>query len=293
VARTGSGLAGGKMMRDPKAKFAAGMLPADRLAPDQPAARGAYRPRRPESNPAVPDRGQPCRNGDESFARLSAPVTAAAPDGKPRAIMSTKPQDIAPESPAALVERLARAGRAAQAELARMPSPAKEAALKLAAAALRRAAPEILAANAIDMANGATRGLTPALLDRLRLDEGRVAAMADAVDQVAGLADPVGQEIDAATRPNGMVLRRVRVPIGLIGIIYESRPNVTADAAALCVRSGNAALLRGAARRSIPTARSMPRWLPAWPKAACPQRRCNCCRRRIAPPWAPCSLPPG
>ena len=159
--------------------------------------------------------------------------------------MSTKPQEIVTESPQLLVEQLARAGRAAQAELARMPAPAKEAALKLAAAALRRAAPEILAANAIDMANGAARGLTPALLDRLRLDEARVAGIADAVEQVASLADPVGQEIDSATRPNGMVLRRVRVPIGLIGIIYESRPNVTADAAALCVRSGNAALLRG------------------------------------------------
>jgi glutamate-5-semialdehyde dehydrogenase len=164
--------------------------------------------------------------------------------------MSSKPQEIAlqsptTESPQELVGRLAKAGRAAQAQLACMPSPAKEAALKLAAAALRRAAPEILAANAIDMANGTTRGLSPALLDRLKLDEGRVAAMADAVEQVASLADPVGQEIDSATRPNGMVLRRVRVPIGLIGIIYESRPNVTADAAALCVRSGNAALLRG------------------------------------------------
>lgn len=165
--------------------------------------------------------------------------------------MSTKPQDIAPESfqasesPEQLVERLARASRAAQRDLARMPAPAKEAALKLAAEALRRATPDILAANAIDMANGVTRGLTAALLDRLKLDEGRVAAMADAVAQVASLADPVGQEIDRVTRPNGMVLSRVRVPIGLIGIIYESRPNVTADAAALCVRSGNAALLRG------------------------------------------------
>ncbi|GEO00192.1 gamma-glutamyl phosphate reductase [Novosphingobium sediminis] len=83
------------------------------------------------------------------------------------------------------------------------------------------------------------------MLDRLRLDSARIEAMAAAVDQVAELGDPVGQIIDETLRPNGMVLRRVRVPIGLIGIIYESRPNVTADAAALCVRSGNAALLRG------------------------------------------------
>jgi glutamate-5-semialdehyde dehydrogenase len=143
------------------------------------------------------------------------------------------------------VERLARAGRAAQAKLARLPSEAREAALKLAAQALRRAEPEILVANAIDMANGEARGLTGALLDRLRLDPARLAAMADAVAQVASLEDPVGQIIDSRSRPNGLVLERVRVPIGLIGIIYESRPNVTADAAALCVRSGNAALLRG------------------------------------------------
>jgi glutamate-5-semialdehyde dehydrogenase len=163
--------------------------------------------------------------------------------------MSTQLQEIAPESaqetPQALVERLARAGRAAQAKLARLPSEAREAALKLAAQALRRAEPEILAANAIDMANGEARGLTGALLDRLRLDPARLAAMADAVAQVASLEDPVGQIIDSRSRPNGLVLERVRVPIGLIGIIYESRPNVTADAAALCVRSGNAALLRG------------------------------------------------
>ncbi|MDK4805869.1 MAG: glutamate-5-semialdehyde dehydrogenase [Novosphingobium aromaticivorans] len=163
--------------------------------------------------------------------------------------MSTQLQEIAPESaqetPQALVERLARAGRAAQARLARLPSEAREAALKLAAQALRRAEPEILAANAIDMANGEARGLTGALLDRLRLDPARLAAMADAVAQVASLEDPVGQIIDSRSRPNGLVLERVRVPIGLIGIIYESRPNVTADAAALCVRSGNAALLRG------------------------------------------------
>lgn len=159
--------------------------------------------------------------------------------------MATNAQDIAVETPAALVERLARAARIAQGTLARMPSPAKAAALRLAAAALRRAEADILAANAIDMANGEANGLTPALLDRLRLDPARVAGIADAVEQVAELDDPVGQEIDRRERPNGLVLRRVRVPIGVIGIIYESRPNVTADAAVLCVRSGNAALLRG------------------------------------------------
>jgi len=151
----------------------------------------------------------------------------------------------ASETPEALVARLARAGRAAQRELARMPDSTKAAALTAAAAALRAAEPDILAANAKDIAAGQANGLSAALLDRLRLDSGRLAGIADAVEQVSRLADPVGQVIDSAVRPNGLALSRVRVPIGLIGIIYESRPNVTADAAALCLRSGNAVLLRG------------------------------------------------
>ncbi len=149
------------------------------------------------------------------------------------------------ESPELLVARLARAGRAGQRALARLSDAQKSAALTAAAAALRDAQTEILAANAIDMTAGTAKGLTDALLDRLRLDPARVAAMADAVAQVAALPDPVGQVIDSSVRPNGLALSRVRIPIGLIGIIYESRPNVTADAAALCVRSGNAVLLRG------------------------------------------------
>ena len=149
------------------------------------------------------------------------------------------------ESPEALVARLAEAGRAAQRVLARLDSPAKAAALHAAASALRLAETEVLAANAKDIAAGEARGLSGAMLDRLRLDPARLAGIADALDAVADLPDPVGEVIDSATRPNGMVLSRVRIPIGLIGIIYESRPNVTADAAALCVRSGNAVLLRG------------------------------------------------
>jgi glutamate-5-semialdehyde dehydrogenase len=149
------------------------------------------------------------------------------------------------ESPEELVGRLARAGRIAQRALARLGEPQKAAALIAAADALRASAPEILAANARDMAAGAASGLTDALLDRLKLDPARLTAMADGVAQVAVLHDPVGQVIDSSVRPNGLVLSRIRVPIGLIGIIYESRPNVTADAAALCVRSGNAVLLRG------------------------------------------------
>jgi len=149
------------------------------------------------------------------------------------------------ETPEALVARLAKAGRAAQVVLARMTTPQKAAALLAAAEALRAAAPAILEANAQDMAAGAARGLSGAMLDRLRLDVGRLAGIADAVAAVAGLPDPVGEVISQDERPNGLVLARVRVPVGLIGIIYESRPNVTADAAALCIGSGNAALLRG------------------------------------------------
>jgi glutamate-5-semialdehyde dehydrogenase len=149
------------------------------------------------------------------------------------------------ESPETLIERLARAGRAAQRTLARLPSERKAAALIAAAAALREAEGEILAANAQDLAAGEANGLSPAMLDRLKLDSARLAGIADAVAQVAVLPDPVGQVIDRTTRPNGLELSRVRVPVGLIGIIYESRPNVTADAAALCLRSGNAVLLRG------------------------------------------------
>ena len=151
----------------------------------------------------------------------------------------------ATESPAALVEGLARAGRAAQRVLAGLDHAAKAAALRAAAQALREDAAAILAANAEDLAAGTANGLTPAMLDRLKLDPERLAGVADAVDSIAELPDPVDQVIDTATRPNGLVLSRVRVPVGLIGIIYESRPNVTADAAALCLASGNAVLLRG------------------------------------------------
>ena len=150
-----------------------------------------------------------------------------------------------PESATALIDRLARAGRAAQITLAAMPSAQRAEALLAAADALRAHAPQILAANAQDVAAGEANGLTAALLDRLRLDDKRLAGIADAVASVARLADPVGETISTDERPNGLKLSRVRVPIGMIGIIYESRPNVTADAAALCLRSGNAVLLRG------------------------------------------------
>ncbi len=138
----------------------------------------------------------------------------------------------------------ARARRAAG-MLAALPTAAKAAGLRAAAAAVRERAPAILDANARDMAAGEARGLSGALLDRLRLDAARIEGIAAGIEAVAGLDDPVGQVIDRRERPNGLQLTRVRVPIGVIGIIYESRPNVTADAAALCVMAGNAVILRG------------------------------------------------
>ena len=144
-----------------------------------------------------------------------------------------------------VIDRCCLAARMASKNLRRMDDPAKAIALQAAASALREDAAAILAANAQDCQAGAARGLSPAMLDRLRLDPARLAAIADSVDAVADLPDPVGEEIDRRLAPAGMVLRRVRVPIGVIGIIYESRPNVTIDAAALCVRSGNAVIMRG------------------------------------------------
>jgi glutamate-5-semialdehyde dehydrogenase len=154
------------------------------------------------------------------------------------------PRSLAAD-PVALVTSLAEAARLAQRQLAAMPSAARAAALHRAADALRAAAPAILAANAEDLAAGEANGLAKAMLDRLALTEARLGGIADAVAAVADLPDPVGQVIDRSERPNGLRLQRIRVPIGTIGIIYESRPNVTADAVALCVRAGNAALLRG------------------------------------------------
>ena len=157
--------------------------------------------------------------------------------------MATQIQNT--DEPSRLISELAQAAREAQRVLARMDSAAKAAALHKAADAMRAAGPEILAANVRDLEAGRENGLSSALLDRLALDEDRLAGIADAVDAVADLPDPVGHIIDTSERPNGLAMSRVRIPIGVIGIIYESRPNVTADAAALCVRAGNAALLRG------------------------------------------------
>jgi glutamate-5-semialdehyde dehydrogenase len=146
---------------------------------------------------------------------------------------------------AELMRGLGLRARAAARELARAGSAQKDAALKAAAAAIRAGSADIIAANARDMESARQRDLSKALLDRLLLDAGRVEGMARSIDEVIALPDPVGQVMAEWTRPNGLTIRRVRVPLGVIGIIYESRPNVTADAGALCLKSGNAVILRG------------------------------------------------
>lgn len=144
-----------------------------------------------------------------------------------------------------IIAAMGEAARVAARTLATLPSVRKAAALAAAASAIRASAQVILSANRDDVAAGAKAGLGGAMIDRLRLDETRLEAIAAAVEQVAALRDPVGMVIDDSFRPNGLHLQRVRVPIGVIGIIYESRPNVTVDAAALCLKSGNAVILRG------------------------------------------------
>ena len=148
-----------------------------------------------------------------------------------------------PPDPAKALEDAARAARAATAALAVAPSAIKDQALLLAAAALREREAQIIAANAEDIA--AAAGLTPAFRDRLLLNPARVEAMAKGLEEVAALPDPVGRVLTEWQRPNGLRLQRVAQPLGVIGMIFESRPNVTADAAALCLKSGNAVILRG------------------------------------------------
>lgn len=147
--------------------------------------------------------------------------------------------------PHAYVAQFGTRARAASVQLARTSTARKSEAVIAAAAAIRDAAAAILAANAQDLSEGKAKGLTSAMLDRLALTPDRIEAMAKGLQTIAYLRDPVGMMIDESIRPNGLKLTRLRVPLGVIGIIYESRPNVTADAAALCFKSGNAVILRG------------------------------------------------
>ena len=143
------------------------------------------------------------------------------------------------------IHEMGRQARAAAYSLSQLTTEQKDAILRAMAQGLRDASAEILSENAKDILAGEAKGLSSAMLDRLRLDETRLEAVAAALEHVATLPDPVGQVLDDWARPNGIRIEQVRVPIGTIGIIYESRPNVTADAAALCFKTGNATILRG------------------------------------------------
>ncbi len=143
------------------------------------------------------------------------------------------------------MRRIGAEARAAARVLGNASAEQKNRALTASARFLRERSAGTLAANARDLADGRAKGLTPAFLDRLALNETRIEAMARGLEEVASLADPVGRVLATFTRPNGLVIERVATPLGVVGVIYESRPNVTADAGALCLKSGNAAVLRG------------------------------------------------
>ncbi|MBR6101611.1 MAG: glutamate-5-semialdehyde dehydrogenase [Ruminococcus sp.] len=143
------------------------------------------------------------------------------------------------------IETLGMNAKACKTELASASSAQKNDALMEIAHILRRCAPKIIEANALDLENAVRRNMTPAMQDRLRLDEKRIEGIAAACEKLIGLDDPVGEIIGGGTRPNGMRVTKVRVPMGVVGMIYEARPNVTVDAAALCLKSGNCVILRG------------------------------------------------
>jgi glutamate-5-semialdehyde dehydrogenase len=146
---------------------------------------------------------------------------------------------------AAKIQKIASDARQASFAMARLPSSSKNELLMNMAMALVNNIPHLIEENARDLVAGESKGLSAAMLDRLMLDEGRIKAMADGLREVAGLADPVGEVTRMWKRPNELTVGKMRIPLGVIGIIYESRPNVTADAAALCLKSGNAVVLRG------------------------------------------------
>jgi glutamate-5-semialdehyde dehydrogenase len=184
------------------------------------------------------------------------------PNAAANETLATPPADVG-----ALMEQIGRAALAASEVLSQASTQQKNAALVAAAKAIRSGAADILAANAKDMEAARARNLSGALLDRLKLDEKRVEGIARAIDDVVALPDPIGAIAAEWTRPNGLQIQRVRVPLGVVGIIYESRPNVTADAGALCLKSGNAVILRGGSE-SVNSTRAIHACLVAGLRAA-------------------------
>ncbi len=171
-----------------------------------------------------------------------------------------------------LMARIGAAAKAAARELAVAPTEAKNKALTEAADSLRRRSNEILSENAKDMAAGEDKGLSAAMLDRLELNDERLEGMATGLDEIAKLDDPIGTVLEDRERPNGLHIQRVRVPLGVIGVIYESRPNVTADAGSLCLKAGNAARSRARSRA-------------AW-RRCCATPRCSRISRTTSSPSA-------
>ena len=159
--------------------------------------------------------------------------------------MQAQPLETHPADTQSLMAEIGRAARRGARAAALAPRTVKDAALRAAAREIRDASAAILAANALDIEAARAAGATPAALDRLTLDQKRVEAMARGVEEIADLPDPVGRVLAVFERPNGLRIERVTTPLGVIGVIYESRPNVTADAGALCLKSGNATILRG------------------------------------------------
>jgi len=176
---------------------------------------------------------------------MNAPLKAVAGSGKVQAELNVKLDVKVDAKLAAMMRDLAQDAREAARVLALALPAQKNKALAAMAKAVRRSGKAILTANAEDQAEAKSGGATQAFLDRLSLDAERIEAMADGLDVIRKLKDPVGTVIGSWRRPNGMRIERVRVPLGVIGVIYESRPNVTADAGALCLKAGNAAILRG------------------------------------------------
>ena len=212
----------------------------------------------------------------------------------------------------ALMARIGVAARAAARPLALAAPQCKTDALNAAAARIEQRTPAILTANRRDRAEAEGRGLRGAMLDRLTLTEERLAAVAEGVRAVAALPDPVGEVVAESIaefddpvggviaeweRPNGLRIQRVRVPLGVIGIIYESRPNVTADAGALCLKSGNPAILRGGSEsfhtsavlhECLAAGLTAPAWWKGWRRRGCRPQPYSESRPRIAKPWGSC-----
>lgn len=197
-------------------------------------------------------------------------------------------KDLTTSEADALIAEMGRKARDAAAVLAETTAERKHAALIGAAEAIRKAEDAILDANVLDMHHAEEKGLSPAMLDRLKLDPARIRAMAEGLRSVAAQADPVGKVLAEWDRPNGLHIRRVATPLGVIGVIYESRPNVTADAAALALKAGNAVILRGGSESLESSAAVHDALVAGLKQAGLPEAAIQMVPTRDARRWPPC-----